>query len=74
MLSGEATTTSYIVFGMTQSGLEPTIYHTQGGCDNHYTTDALPSKTKQIHNALIMFVIDNAICTTFYRYLILLFQ
>jgi hypothetical protein len=35
MLSGEATNINYIVFGLTQSGLE----HTTGA--NHYTTDAV---------------------------------
>jgi hypothetical protein len=29
-LSGEATNTNFIVFGFTQSGLEPTIYCTRG--------------------------------------------
>ena len=39
MLSGEATTnTNFIVFGLTRSGLEPTIYHTRGEHVNHYTT------------------------------------
>jgi len=28
MLSGEATNTNFIVFGLTRPGLEPTIYHT----------------------------------------------
>jgi hypothetical protein len=27
--------------GFTWSGLEPTIYHTQGEHDNHYTTDVV---------------------------------
>ena len=39
MLSGEATNTNLIVFGFTRSGLEPTIYHTQGEPANHYTTN-----------------------------------
>jgi hypothetical protein len=38
VLSGEAKNTN---FGLTQSGLEPTIYHTQGEHSNHYTTDAV---------------------------------
>jgi hypothetical protein len=53
VLCGEATTTSYIVFGMTQSGLEPTIYLTRGEYDNHYASDPVPSKTKQTHNAYV---------------------
>jgi hypothetical protein len=39
MLSGEATITNYIVFGVTQTGLDPTIYRTQDEHANHYTTD-----------------------------------
>ena len=41
LLSGEATNINLIVFGLTQSWLEPTIYHTQGDHANNYTTDAL---------------------------------
>jgi hypothetical protein len=41
MLSGEATNTNFLDFGLTQSGLELTIYHTQGKHANHYTTDAV---------------------------------
>jgi hypothetical protein len=37
-LSGEATNTKFILFGLTRSGLEPTIYHTQGEHANHYIT------------------------------------
>jgi hypothetical protein len=32
--------TNYIVFGLTQSVLEPTTYTTQGQTTSHYTTDA----------------------------------
>ena len=40
MLSGEATNANFIVFGLTRSGLEPTIiYRTRGVHANHYTTD-----------------------------------
>ena len=39
MFSGETANTNFIVFGLTQSGLEPTIYLTQGEHANHYTTD-----------------------------------
>jgi hypothetical protein len=34
--SGEATNTNFIVFGMTRSRLEPTIYHTQDEHANQY--------------------------------------
>jgi hypothetical protein len=39
--SGEALNTNFIVFGLTRSELEPTIYHTRGEHANHYTTDAV---------------------------------
>jgi hypothetical protein len=39
MLSGEATNTNFIVFGLTRPELKPMIYHTQGEHANHYTTD-----------------------------------
>ena len=41
MLSGEATITNCIVFGVTQTGLDPTIYRTRDEHANHYTTDAV---------------------------------
>jgi hypothetical protein len=41
MLSGEATNTNFKVFGLTQLGLEPTIYRTQGEHTNHYATDVV---------------------------------
>ena len=44
MLTGEATNTNLLVFGLTLSGLEPTIYRTQGEHANHYTTDAVNYK------------------------------
>jgi hypothetical protein len=40
MLSGEATNINYIVFGLTQSGLEHTT-GARGEHANHYTTDAV---------------------------------
>jgi hypothetical protein len=41
MLSGEATNTNFIVFGLTRTGLEPTIYHSRVEHANLYTTDAV---------------------------------
>jgi hypothetical protein len=41
VLSGEASHTYFIVFGLTLSGLELTIYRTRGEHAHHYTTDAL---------------------------------
>jgi hypothetical protein len=43
VLNGEATHTNVIVFGLTQPGLESTIYHTRGEHANHYTTDDFSS-------------------------------
>ena len=39
MLSGEATNTNCIVFGLTRLGLQPTIYRTLGEHVNRYATD-----------------------------------
>ena len=63
MLSGEATNTNFIVFGLTRSVLEPTIYHTRDEHDNHYTTDEvrlIARRTKKISYivATISFVLD----------------
>ena len=41
MLSGEATNTNFIVFGLTRSRLEPTIYRTRSEHANQYSTDAV---------------------------------
>jgi hypothetical protein len=41
VLSGEATNTNCIVFGLTRSELEPTTHRTRGEHSNHYTTDAV---------------------------------
>jgi hypothetical protein len=41
MLSGEATNTNLLVFGLTQPGLEPTIYSSQGEQANCYTTNSV---------------------------------
>ena len=43
MLSGEATITNCIVFGVTQTGLDPTIYRTRDEHANYYTTDVVKS-------------------------------
>jgi hypothetical protein len=41
MLSGEATNTNFIDFGLTRSVIEPTMYHTRGDHAKHYTSDAV---------------------------------
>jgi hypothetical protein len=46
VLSGEATNTNFIVFGLTRSRLELTIYHTRGEHASHYTTDALSTNNQ----------------------------
>jgi hypothetical protein len=38
VFSGEARNTNFIVFGLTQSGLETTIYRTRGEHNDHYAT------------------------------------
>jgi hypothetical protein len=39
VLSGEATNTNFIVFGLTRPELEPTIYQTGGKQADHYYID-----------------------------------
>jgi hypothetical protein len=41
MLSREATNTNFIVFGLTRSGLKPTIDRTRDKHANNFTTDAV---------------------------------
>jgi hypothetical protein len=41
VLSEEAILTNFIVFGLTRSRLEPTIYSIGSEQANHYTTDAV---------------------------------
>ena len=41
MLSEDAATTNFIVFGLTRPGLEPTIYRTRDEHANHYPTDVV---------------------------------
>jgi hypothetical protein len=40
-LSGDASNNNLIIFSLTRSGLEPTIYRTSGDHANHYTTDVV---------------------------------
>jgi len=39
VLSGAATNTNFVVFGLTRPELESTTYRTRGEHANHYTTD-----------------------------------
>ena len=41
VLSGKATNTNFIVFGLTRSGIEPMISRTRSDNANHYTSDAV---------------------------------
>ena len=41
MHSGEVTRTNFIVFGLTRSGFESTIYQTREEHANHYIIDAV---------------------------------
>jgi hypothetical protein len=53
MLSGEATNTNLVVFGLTQLGLEPTICRTRGKLNNYmyYTINLLLSMTPRKDHA-----------------------
>jgi hypothetical protein len=42
VLSGVATNTNFIIFGITRPGLNPTLYRTRGEHANHDNTDAIP--------------------------------
>ena len=43
MLGGDATDTSFIVFGLTRTGLDATINRTRGKHANHYPADSVPT-------------------------------
>jgi hypothetical protein len=49
VLSGEAANTNFKVFGLTQPGLEPTIYSNRGERANHSTTDAVLQRGSRIN-------------------------
>jgi hypothetical protein len=58
VLSGEATNTNCIVFGLTRPRLELTIYRTRGEHANHYTTDAVQSWWKMETKMHVIIKID----------------
>ena len=69
---------NFIVFGLTRSGLEPTIYRTRGEHANQYATDAVinkllkKNKKKPIYDLshipdFLVYVIDHG-CVFFYEY------
>jgi hypothetical protein len=41
VLKEEAKNINFIVFGLTRSGIEATIYYTRGEHANHYTNNAV---------------------------------
>jgi hypothetical protein len=57
VLSGDATNTNSIVFGLIQPGLELTIYRIRCDHANHYTTDAvlIMSWTQEYAEAIMFF-------------------
>jgi hypothetical protein len=60
VLSGQATNTNFIVFGLTRSGLEPTIYHTRGEHANQILSNAHMPKS-------CLYVFDEVIYNEFLR-------
>jgi hypothetical protein len=63
-LAGETTDVNFIIFGLTRSVLEPTIYHTRGEHDNLYTTDE-PTiyHTRGEHDNLYTIISLNVTCS-----------
>ena len=53
MLSGEATNSNCIVFGLTWSGLEHMIYRTRDEHSNNYTTDAVWTNSQSKQNSIL---------------------
>ena len=62
MLSGEATQTNCIVFGLIRLGLEPTIYRSLGEHASHYTIDVKKENEDKIHNFFIDFIGVGIVC------------
>ena len=60
MFSGESTNTNFIVFGLTRSGLEPTIYRTRGEHANHDATGAVNYAWK-LHTVKHTYIIQNKV-------------
>ena len=54
MISGEASNTNIIEFGLTRMGLEPIIYRTRVEHTNHYTTDVVYWQRKKTDGGKIM--------------------
>jgi hypothetical protein len=61
VLSGEATHTNVIIFGLIRSGLEPTIYRTRGEHAKHYTTDAVYKEEKKCNREREVINWDNTL-------------
>ena len=54
MLSGEATNTNFIIFGLTRPGIEPTIYRIRDEHANHYTTSAVYFELRTLDKQTVM--------------------
>jgi hypothetical protein len=50
VLSGEATNTNFIIFGLTRPGIEPTIYRIRDEHATHYTTNAVYFELRRLDN------------------------
>ena len=73
MRSGEATDTNCIVFGLTRSGFEPTIYRTRGEHTNHYTADSIKNTHLHFyldkHDKLLVNFTLGLVCTIYTYYI-----
>jgi hypothetical protein len=49
---------NFIVFGLTRSGLEHTIYRTRGEYANHYTTNVVDISSYEYNSNNLCFVIN----------------
>jgi hypothetical protein len=66
VLRGEATNTNYIVFGLTQPGLEPTTYSTRGEHANHYTTNAVKLNNINLVKEYILYTVLSTLSLLFF--------
>ena len=64
----DATNTNLIVFGLTRSGLERTIYRNRDEYTNHCNTDAVKDDSYMINNAISNEVINKVIQDRYIKY------
>ena len=55
MLSGEATNTNFIVFGLTRPGIDPTIYRNRGEHANNHTNDTFLTIMTALYNNNVLY-------------------